>query len=552
MRGTERQQLAFLRWGRPGAALASLLVFVLFELFDPHSRIPLLIGLIVLALAVSGLSLLALRRWSVGTVARATLTFDIVLIAVVIAVIDEDALLIVPFFAPVAFAALLFGPVETALFSLLGVASAIVIGPIIDATTITIIASSLVLAITGAVLAGLSLAGHTAQRELAAERATDRAALRITERIRSSLDVDEILQLTVEELGPVCDADRCLIRRAPRAGGSSPLYEWHRDGVSPWHPEAGESVIRQVFEGKERVVVADVESKRISLPGELRARSLVGCPIAWQDDVVAVLALTDAKPRDWSERVLPLLDRVVPQIGAALAQAQLFAEQQATLAFREELIANVSHELRTPLTSTIGFLRTLERPDMSFSDEQRSRYLVMARSEAERLADLVADLLDFTRLQRGVLPLHRQLVKLDVVVDQAALGLELPDGRQLRVDLNGNLQVQADPGRLVQVLTNLLSNAIRHGEGAVIVSGARDNGEVRFLVTDEGDGVPTDRVGELFVPFAHWGEAAESTGLGLAIARGIIEAHGGSLEYRQAENGTPHAFVTTLPAGAQN
>ena len=310
-------------------------------------------------------------------------------------------------------------------------------------------------------------------------------------------------------------------------------------------------MIHHIFESGERIVVDDLEKQGISFSPEVRARALVGYPISRKDVVVAVLAVTDDRPRNWSGGVLQLLDRLAPQIGAALAQAELFAEQQKTLELREELIANVSHELRTPLTSTIGFLRTLERPDMTFTDEERSRFLGTARGEAERLAELVADLLDLTRLQRGALALNRQVVRLKVVVDQAALGLELPAGRQLQVELGDDVRAEADPNRLVQVMTNLISNAIKHGEGAVIVSGGRDNGDVTFLVTDEGPGVPADRVAELFVPFARWGEAKDSTGLGLAIARGIIQAHGGSLEYRQAENGTPHAFVVALPLAVQ-
>jgi signal transduction histidine kinase len=551
VRGTERQQLAFLRWGRPGAAVSALLVFVLYDLIDPGRQLHVLIGLIVLALGISALDQLALRRWPVGRVARVTMTFDVLLIAVVIAVLNEDGLLVVPFFAPVAFGALLFGPVETALYALLGVVSAILIGPIIDATTITTLASCLILAITGAILAGLSFAGHTARQELSVERAADAAALRITERIRSSVDVEEILRLAAEELGPACGADRCLLRLAVCADGSAPSFEWRRDRLAPWHPSSPSGVIHRIFESGERIVVDDLEKYGIAFSPEVRAGALVGYPISRKDAVVAVLAVTDERPRDWSEGVLQLLDRLAPQIGAALAQAELFAEQQKTLKLREELIANVSHELRTPLTSTIGFLRTLERPDISFTDEERSRFLGTARREAERLAELVGDLLDLTRLQRGVLALNRQLVRLNVVVNQAALGLELPEGRQLRVELDDDIRAEADPNRLVQVITNLISNAIKHGEGAVLVSGGRHNGDVTFLVTDEGPGVPADRVGELFVPFAHWGEAKDSTGLGLAIARGIIEAHGGSLEYRQAENGTPHAFVVALPVAAQ-
>jgi signal transduction histidine kinase len=111
------------------------------------------------------------------------------------------------------------------------------------------------------------------------------------------------------------------------------------------------------------------------------------------------------------------------------------------------------------------------------------------------------------------------------------------------------LLARADPDRLVQVLSNLFSNAAKHGRGSVVVNGARENGKIRLEVSDEGPGVPAERVTDLFVPFARWGGASNSTGLGLAISRGIVEAHGGSLEYRPAENGNRHAFVVTLPPG---
>jgi signal transduction histidine kinase len=134
-------------------------------------------------------------------------------------------------------------------------------------------------------------------------------------------------------------------------------------------------------------------------------------------------------------------------------------------------------------------------------------------------------------------------------VTQATLGLSLPDGREYRVDIPADLSARADPDRLVQVLSNLLSNAAKHGSGSVIVTGEREDGVVRLEVSDEGEGVPADRVADLFIPFARWGGRSDSTGLGLAISQGIVEAHGGSLEYRPAQSGAGHAFVVTLPRG---
>jgi signal transduction histidine kinase len=551
--GIERQQRDFMRFGRPGAALTALLAFAVYDLFDPSIRMHMLLGLLVVALASAGLGVLALRRWPVGTVARVALGLDIALIAVMIAVLGEDGLLVVPFYAPVAFGALLFGPIETAAYTVMGVVAGVVVGLVIDAAPVTIVASCLVLAITGAILAGLSYQVHAAQRALAVERAADIAALRITERIRSSLDVGDVLQATVEELGPAVGVDRCILRLAPRQDSSAPAYEWRRPGLErvvllPRPP----APIQRVFDSRRPLIVPDVDNADDDLREYLTSigdRSMIAYPVEWHGRVIAAVGFADRSPRDWTQRALPLLERVVPQLGAAVAQAEVFAEQEATLAFREELVANVSHELRTPLTSTIGFLRTLERPDIEFTDEQRARFLSTARTEAERLGGLVDDLLDLTRLQRGIFPLDPRSVEVEALVERATLGLSLPEGREFRFDVPSELLARADPDRLVQVLSNLLSNAAKHGSGAVIVSGMREDGVVRLEVSDEGAGVPPDRVADLFVPFARWGGASNSTGLGLAISRGIVEAHGGSLEYRPSENGAGHAFVVTLPRG---
>jgi signal transduction histidine kinase len=112
--------------------------------------------------------------------------------------------------------------------------------------------------------------------------------------------------------------------------------------------------------------------------------------------------------------------------------------------------------------------------------------------------------------------------------------------------------VQADPDRLNQILTNLITNGLRHGEGSVVVTSAVDDGQVEIAVTDDGPGIPEEQVGDVFQPFARGGGGSIGTGLGLAIARALAEAHGGTLEYRPPQNGSPHAFVLSLPAVADS
>ena len=184
---------------------------------------------------------------------------------------------------------------------------------------------------------------------------------------------------------------------------------------------------------------------------------------------------------------------------------------------------------------------------MSLDEDTRRRLLKIARADAERLARLVDDLLDFERLERGTMQLELAPVELEPVVDRAAAIAGLPQDREIEVDLPRGLAARADEGRLLQVLTNLLANAAEHGAGTVRVMAGERDGRVEVAGSDDGPGIAREHLPELFLPFARWSRRRDSTGLGLAIARGIAHAHGGTLVYEPGENGGRHAFVLTLP-----
>jgi signal transduction histidine kinase len=549
--GVERQQLQFVRFARPGAALATLIVYGIYALVAPAERVATLMPLLVLALAISLVAILALKRWSVGLVARATIAVDIVLIAILIAILNEPALLLVPFYAPLAFSALLFGPVETALYTIFaGTAGAMIGAVVMGADSLTVVVQLLGFGVTGAILSALSREARVAQVELARERVRDTTALDIAQRIRFSERLEDVLKPAVEELARATGSSRCLLRLAPRSDGTEPLFEWDAPGVEPAGQGSPLLPINHVLASGVPLVVDD--SSRADPPLRAFARSadaaaLIAYPIVWGEDVIAAIGFTDVEPRDWSADTLPLIERVAPLLAAALAQAELVEQQQTTLALREELIANVSHELRTPLTSTIGFLQTLDRQDIDLTRDERTELLAVARREAERLAVLVEDLLQLTRLERGDLPLEKSELDLAKLAKRAAEGVEVPTEREI-VLAEAHLFTLADPGRILQVVQNLLTNSIRHGEGQVSVNFEWEPGAARLLVSDEGRGVPDEQVSQLFVPFARTSTRRDSSGLGLAISRRIAEAHGGTLNYRPAENGRGHAFVLELPA----
>ncbi|MEV1146276.1 HAMP domain-containing sensor histidine kinase [Micromonospora sp. NPDC049799] len=238
-----------------------------------------------------------------------------------------------------------------------------------------------------------------------------------------------------------------------------------------------------------------------------------------------------------------------------LAQAfnKMAADLHAADLRRRELIANVSHELRTPITALQGVLENM----VDGVADPEPATLRAALAQTERLGHLVADLLDLSRLDAGVVPLRRVHIDvpdfLDEVVEQAtvtAAGAGL-DVRFHLDELPAGLDVHADPGRLHQVFANLLDNAARHSPagGTVRVSAEQHAGQLRFEVTDEGEGIPPAERFRVFERFTRGDRAAGGgTGLGLAIARWVVELHGGRIEVLDPSTPAPGCRIrVSLP-----
>jgi two-component system, OmpR family, phosphate regulon sensor histidine kinase PhoR len=215
------------------------------------------------------------------------------------------------------------------------------------------------------------LAG-TAEHEHAPEREYDAAALRVAERVRSSLDLYAVLQATVDELGQAIGVSRSFVQLAPGQNGVSRLLEWNRGDVSPLALAPPTPEARRVFETGEPLVIEnvdDTDTEDEAIATYLRSAgsaSSITLPVGWQGRVVAAIGFQESEPRTWHEDALPLLHRVDTQIAAAIAQAELFEQQRTALRrlealarMRDEVISTVSHELRTPLTSIAGFVQTL-------------------------------------------------------------------------------------------------------------------------------------------------------------------------------------------------
>jgi len=226
---------------------------------------------------------------------------------------------------------------------------------------------------------------------------------------------------------------------------------------------------------------------------------------------------------------------------------------------RAEFLGMVSHELRAPLTSIIGSAATALRSSPAMPRAETRQLLRIIEEQAAHMFRLISDLLDAGRIEAGTLSVSAEPAEVMRLVEQARRTFLSGGGRHtIQIDLPPDLPgVMADRERVVQVLNNLFSNAARHSPETcpIRVTAERDGAHVAVSVSDAGQGVPPDLMPQLFRKHARFGGDGEhgkhgirASGLGLAICKGLVEAHGGRIRAESGGPGLGTQFTFTLPA----
>jgi two-component system, OmpR family, sensor histidine kinase KdpD len=284
--------------------------------------------------------------------------------------------------------------------------------------------------------------------------------------------------------------------------------------------------------------------------------------LAEPDDADVEVPVTDTLSLALRGRAVSASDRRVlgafaAYAGVALEQQRLSAEAEAARPIAEAdrmrtaLLAAVSHDLRTPLASAKAAVTSLRSPDIRWTDEDRDELLATADESLDRLAHLVDNLLDMSRLQAGALSVFPRPAGLEEIVARALDDLG-PAGRQVVADIPDSLrEVQVDPAILERVIVNLTTNAVRYspaGRPPLLTASALGD-RVELRVADRGPGIPEPDRDRVFVPFQRLGDTDNTTGvgLGLALSRGLTEAMGGTLEPEETPGGGL-TMVLSLPA----
>jgi two-component system sensor histidine kinase KdpD len=209
------------------------------------------------------------------------------------------------------------------------------------------------------------------------------------------------------------------------------------------------------------------------------------------------------------------------------------------------LLRSISHDLRTPLTSIIAGGAALD--SATLSAEERAELSKAIVAGGERLSRLVENLLDMSRLEAGKAEPHREPTDLGDVLEAAREAIAEPQVVRLEIDRDLPL-VEADAAQLERAFANLLENAVRHGGGRPVLVKSRPLGEkITIRVVDQGPGIPQSEWGRIFEPFQHGpANGAGGAGLGLAIAKGFIEANGGEISVDSVP-GQGSSFVVAMP-----
>jgi PAS domain S-box-containing protein len=412
----------------------------------------------------------------------------------------------------------------------------------------------------------------TDQRRTAAALTHSESQLRFLDRVsaatRHLLDATEVMAETARLLGEHLGATRTAYADVD---ADSDRFHIRADWSLPDVPSSagtyslamfGPQAVTNLHQGR-NLVVNDVDRELGDDGGarmfnSLGIKAIICAGLVKEGRLVAMMAVHQSHPRAWSDREIAIVGEVVDRCWAHIERVRDNAELREQDRRKDEFLAVLSHELRNPL-APLRYAGALLRRAPAGSHEG-VRAVDMIERQVGHMGRLIDDLLDLSRINRGLIHLRREAVSLRAILEQSAdvvrplieaarhrLELRLPDER---------ITVSADPARLVQAIGNLLNNAAKYTPdgGHLRLSGWEAEGQAVIEVRDDGIGIPPDQQPLLFQMFEQLPHTAERSqgglGIGLALVKTLVELHGGHVHLYSAGLDQGSTFTLELPLEA--
>lgn len=384
-----------------------------------------------------------------------------------------------------------------------------------------------------------------------------RAVYAIGLAIAQTENIDSALDLIIQHTRHMLIFDNMVLYLPKDQNGLDPSYARviGRGKCAEGNIEWGEKIAKQTYTTKQTSLCQEKlegwENNR------LYWRDFLGLPIKAGEDVLGVLVFGRFGGPPYEPDQIRLAEFIAAQTAQLIENHQLVERVSKLEAERwlrrmqDEFITTISHELRTPIGFIKGYATTLLRDDTKWDDESRREFLTIIDEEADRLHELIEDLLDSARLKAGTMFMQLQPVRIDMILREIVVR-STSRYSSLAVQLNADhgITVEADPTRITQVFDNLLSNAVKYAPGAPVKITVKNTKEIcTITVEDQGPGISENHLPHLFERFYRVPETSISnhgTGLGLFICKQIIHEHGGDISVNsEISKGT--VFTITLP-----
>lgn len=369
------------------------------------------------------------------------------------------------------------------------------------------------------------------------------AVYEISRAVSRAVDMDSALDEIIRLARPVFIFDNMVLYVQTGDGRLEPSYARAIGRGRAYEAQLtwGEAAASEAMHtGQVAILKEEVDNKDID--ERVRTRYCLGFPLHFGSGVRGGLVFIRFGGPSYKLDQIRLAEFIAVHVAQLFEHDQLVQRVVSLEAERrfdrlqEDFIATVSHELLTPLGFIKGYATTLMRDDTSWDENTRSEFLTIIDEEADRLRELIENLMDSSRLQAGTLRMSFQPVRLDTFLKEITTRARSRDETQdinLEVSSPG-LQIPVDPTRLAQVFDNLLTNAAKYAPGAEITLGLEQVKEgAHISVRDNGPGIAPEHIGHLFKRFYRVpsdNTTVRGTGLGLFICRQIVRAHSGDIE----------------------